>query len=249
MIKKLVFIVIFGLLTIISTEAQILETGLQGGITYYNGDWNPGVPYNMVKPVGGLVARYSEGTRWAFALNVNSGMYATDDRFARDVKPLFPPQVRDSLTQMITNSISTASIVAEFNFYDFFTGSEKDFITPYIFGGIGMMWHNAIQPITDSLSPIYDFPKNLIEDSFKNSIILPFGVGIKYSISYRFGLSAEWRMIKTFTDELDIQLENRTAPYNDMNNNDWLNFTTISLTYKFVLAKKFICNDNPKVKY
>ncbi len=244
MIKKLVFIVIFGLLTIISTEAQILETGLQGGITYYNGDWNPGVPYNMVKPVGGLVARYSEGTRWAFALNVNSGMYATDDRFARDVKPLFPPQESKNT---LTNNISTASIVAEFNFYDFFTGSEKDFITPYIFGGFGMMWHDTIYVNKDIAYNNYHLPFNYEENKF--SVIFPFGVGIKYSISYRFGLSAEWRMIKTFTDNLDYIMENRTAPYNDVNNNDWLNFTTISLTYKFVLAKKFICNDNPKVKY
>jgi len=199
-----------GLTPLICVHAQTLETGVTGGISYYNGDLNPAIPYYQLRSVYGLLARYNAGTRWAFTSTFTMGQYAFDATYARTLP--------DTPVEPITAEISTISVVAEFNFYDYFTGSEKDFISPYIFGGIGAMTHRLDN----------------------EPIIFPFGLGVKYSLSERLGASAEWRMNKTFTDTLDGDVP---GAINDAGNNDWTSFTTISLTYKFVLFKKYPCNN------
>ena len=107
------------------------------------------------------------------------------------------------------------------------------------------------------------------------SFSMPFGIGFKYSISARFGISFEWGMRKTITDYLDDvsttyyldgdQIDpGNTAevmsdptfehkPYQERGNpktNDWYNFTGITLTYKFRLFGNKGCTDERRrVKY
>lgn len=233
MVKKLVILILVAFPGL-SLTAQNLETGLLGGVSYYNGDLNPGVPYNKVKPVYGFLGRYSKGTRWAFTANFITGTYASDTRYAR------ASHVTESIFE---KSISSISVVAEFNFYDYFTGSQKDYVTPYIFAGFGVFGTADAIGFTERLA--------------FNRMNFPFGVGFKYSISERIGFSAEWRMNKAFADDLDNVFRTpeaspsnyNTLPYDDKGTNDWFNFTTIALTYKFNLSKKHSCNNFDNQQY
>ncbi|MDO8898512.1 MAG: DUF6089 family protein [Bacteroidales bacterium] len=225
------FILLFLLSLAFSGSAQMLETGLFGGVTYYNGDLNPGVPYNTPKQAFGFIARYSEGTRWAFRMSFTTGVLASDGKFSR---------VNTVSNASFEKNISDLGVVAEFNFLDYFTGSEKTYATPYIFGGFSIF---AAQE--------GGFSQSL---SF-NQISFPFGVGFKYSLTERLGLTVEWKMHKTFTDDIDNTMALQAIadgdpldptiygrPFDDIGVSDWFNFSGVTLTYKFNLEKKHKCN-------
>lgn len=129
-------------------------------------------------------------------------------------------------------NFSDISVVAEFNFFDYFTGSQKDYMTSYIFGGLSY----------------FGIGTNFSQSLGFNSLSIPFGFGFKYSIGKRIGLTAEWRMHKTFTDNLEGDL-NWITGETDSNNNDWFNFTGIGITYKFNLEKRQACNSFKDVAF
>lgn len=227
--KRLIILLLMSTMFSIAS-AQSLELGGFAGVDYYNGDLNPAVPYNKIKPVYGFMARYSKGTRWAFRTNFTTGVLASDGKYARvDV-------VND---QSFEKVLSDLSIVAEFNFFDYFTGSQKDYVTPYIFGGISMFGHDT---------------SSFVQSLTFTNLSLPFGVGVKYSLTKKLGITVEWKMHKAFADDIDntITLKSLASgnpdiglsgiAYDDPNTNDWYSFTGITLTYKFNLEKKHKCN-------
>lgn len=218
MIKKLlVFAMICTALT--STNAQSIELGAFGGLSYYNGDLNPTLPFVPLKPAFGIVGRYSKGTRWAYSMAVTSGGVGADGRNAR---------VNTAQVFSFDEQVTDISLVAEFNFFDYFTGSEKEYMTPYLFAGIAYFGSGE------------DFAQSL---AF-NRLSVPFGIGFKYSLTDRIGLSAEWRMHKAFADNLEgkVVTDAWETGQSDPNNNDWYNFTGISITYRFSLQKRQACN-------
>ncbi|MBK9290933.1 MAG: hypothetical protein IPM52_04840 [Bacteroidetes bacterium] len=202
-------------------HAQNLELGPAAGIAYYNGDLNPGMPFQDVEPAFGLVARYSKSTRWAYRLNILSGRLATSGNYAR------VDTVRDI---PFNTPFQEAGLVAEFNFFDYFTGSEKSYATPYLFAGLGATRIQA----TDATGTAWRLPLHA-----------SFGLGFKYSLTNRLAVGAEWGMRRAFADYLDhsdaIPL-NETAKWDDPGKTDWYNFTGVSLTYRFSLQKKHKCD-------
>lgn len=202
------------------SNAQDLELGVLGGVSYYNGDWNPGIPFNQPEPAFGFLARYSKNTRWAYRANFSMGTLTSNNRFAR---------VTETVPAAFSTKISDISLLVEFNFYDYFTGSRKDYATPYIFAGVSYFG------IGESRNQSIGF----------NRFSIPFGFGFKYSINKKLGLGMEWRMHKTFSD--DIEIVQIDTP--DKNSNDWFNFTVISLTYKFDLEKRQSCNSFENTRF
>ncbi|KAF0129618.1 MAG: hypothetical protein FD155_2210 [Bacteroidetes bacterium] len=215
MIKKLV--VFFVLSTLFfGAEAQNLEVGAFGGVSYYNGDLNPGMPYNKPEPSFGVLGRYSKGTRWAYRGAFTTGKLSSDGKYAR---------VNTMADSAFTTSISDISVIVEFNFFDYFTGSQKDYVTPYIFGGISYFGTG------DNFNQSIGF----------NRFSIPFGFGFKYSIGKRLGISAEWKMHKALADDLEQDVTFETGS-SDPNTNDWFGYTGIGITYKFNLEKRQACN-------
>ncbi|NOU46968.1 MAG: outer membrane beta-barrel protein [Bacteroidales bacterium] len=178
-----------------NSQAQSLEIGLFGGGSYFITDANPSLHFKNVKPAFGIVGRYYSGSRWAF----RSSITKTDS---------------DTLS-----GLTDVSILAEFNFFEYYTGSNKNYVSPYIFGGISTFFHN---------------PKDANDNNLQ--ISFPFGVGVKYSISKRVGVAFEWRMHKSMRDDLDrITLEPNKYQ------KDWYNFTGISFTYRLDLSNPGAC--------
>lgn len=244
---------------------QTGEVGLFGGVSYYIGDLNPAKHFLSSKPAYGVVARVNLNPRWSFTLNGYRGTVTGDD---------YVSNTNTSRGLQFESEILDISAVAEFNFFEYITGSKRDVFTPYIFGGIGYFHFNPesagvkLRDIgTEGQQAGFEDrkPYNL------HSVSIPFGIGFKYSISRRFGLTAFWGMRKTFTDYLDdvsrtyylngaqIDPDNSAQvlsdptfqhqPYMERGNpttNDWFNFSGVTLTYKFNLFGKRKCDDQPR---
>lgn len=207
-----------------SVSAQTLEVGLFGGGSYYLGEMNPAVPFKNTQLAYGAIARYNQDLRWSFRLSYQRGGIKGYDEQTGRLEP------QDYSFEAKVNDIS---LVAEFNFLEYFTGSRRNFFTPYIFGGVG---YSILSNVSSEAS-----------DSFKNSFVIPFGFGFKYSVSKKIGIGLEWGMRKTFTDYVDgvnsIEYQTGDASLSDAADNwDWYNLFGLSVTYKINLRSKLKCN-------
>jgi hypothetical protein len=250
----------------VSAFAQTAEVGFFGGLSYYLGDINPGIHFLMSKPAYGALARVNLDTRWTVKLNYYRGEVKGDDKTGK---------TNPDRNLRFESKISDIAVTGEFNFYDYMTGSRKNTLTPYIFGGIGVVIFNPTAGGVKLKSVGTEGQQIGFDGRKPYSLVaftIPFGVGFKYSLNRRFSVTGEWGMRKTFTDYLDDvsttyylngsqitddpeQLlsdptKNHLA-YEERGNpttNDWYNFSGITLTYKFRLYNKNKCPNQWKEK-
>jgi hypothetical protein len=242
--------------------AQIMEVGVFGGGSYYLGDVNPSGHFKGTKLAYGILARYNFDTRWAIKLSGYRGTLKGEAS-----QSWFLPNRGLSFETPITD----ISAVAEFNFLPYFTGSKRNWITPYIYAGIGMFFFSPtsggvnLQPLgTEGQQVGYQGRKPYALVGFD----VPFGLGAKISLGQRFGLTVFWEMHKAFSDYLDdisttYYLDGTTIDPNDpaqyysdptqtyqpgmqrgnSKNDDWYSFSGITITYKFALDANKKCRD------
>ena len=198
--------------------AQDIEFGAFGGGAYYLGDINPNKQFAMTKPAYGLIARYNLDTRWTVRLNVLRGTLSSDDniiKYRKDRGAKFKADVNEISAQM------------EVNFLDYFTGSNKTYVSPYLFGGMGFFL-----------------------SKYASSFCVPFGIGVKYSLSKKIGLGAEWGMRKTYSDNVDgmpaTYSNTDKRQYSDSQTNDWYSFAGVTLTYKIEIGSRPRCLNSVK---
>ena len=248
---------------------QVIEVGPSVGLSYYMGDINPKMPLRQSSLGLGAVVRYYGGTRWAFRLSYSYLNLRGDDAVSN-----FMPK-RGLAFKTTAHDVS---IVAEFNFFDYFTGSKRSYISPYIFGGISGFYFNPKALDGTQLSGIStdveDYGSKSDSLKYSNwSASVPFGVGVKYSAGKKVGLALEWRMHLTFTDWIDdchayYPNYDETKPnsqYIDPGNlagegklyiqrgnrhdTDWFGYLNFSIVYKFVLPGNDDCNPGSDKKY
>ena len=260
--KKITLIMMMVLAGLGIQAQKTMEVGVLGGGSYYIGDLNPSVPFLLTKPAYGLVARLNLDSRWTVKLSGFRGKIAGDDNISN---------AREYRDLKFESDITDVSAVIEFNFFNYITGSTRNFLTPYIFGGVGML---MFKPEADgvSLRELGTEGQNIGFDDRSpyntTQLVLPFGIGFKYSLNKRLGLAFEWGVRKTFTDYIDdisttyyldgesIDPSNTAEimsdptmihkPYESRGNastNDWYSFIGVSLTYKFKLGREKSCSD------
>jgi hypothetical protein len=262
--KKHLIALVFTLVGTFS-YSQTAEVGVFGGLSYYLGDLNPGIHFLLSKPAWGFLARVNLDSRWTVRGDFYRGNVKGDDRTGQT----------NSLRNLRFNSkITDIAAIAEFNFFDYMTGSRKNILTPYIFIGIGMVIFN---PEADGvkLKDVGTEGQNIgFDGRTPYSLVaftIPFGVGFKYSLNKRFSLTGEWGMRKAFTDYIDdvsttYYLDGTTItapeellsdptrihqPMQERGNpttRDWYNFSGVTLTYKFRLYNKNKCPNEWKEK-
>lgn len=244
------------------SSSQDIEVGLYGGASYYLGDLNPGMHFQNTQIAYGVLARYNIDTRWAVRLSGYRGKVrgtAAQSNFLPDRGLAF------------TSNITDISAVAEFNFLDYFIGSRRSYISPYIFAGFSVFFFKptsggvALQPLgTEGQNIGYEGRKPYSLVGFS----VPFGLGVKISLARRLGLTVFWEMHKTFTDYLDdvsktyylsgpaINPDDPEQYLSDpamdhqpgmqrgnSRNWDWYSFSGITLTYRFSLVGSRRCRD------
>lgn len=184
-----------------AAHSQIMEVGASVGLSYYMGDINPHKPFVQSKLGWGAIVRYYDGTRWAFRLAYSNLQLDCSDK-ASGYRP-------ERGLSFHTN-VHDIAFLAEFNFFDYFTGSKRNRISPYIFGGISILLFNpkaddgtALCNVLTDVGNDGEIADNGAAKYRKVAASIPFGIGVKYSVSRRIGLAAEWRWHYAFTDWLD----------------------------------------------
>ena len=225
--KKAVIILIF-IISAFSSQAQ-LEVGVFAGGSYYVGDLNPSYPFLQTSFSYGAVARYNLNNRWTARLNFYKGRLLGDD-----TKSNFLPERE----LKFESDIYEGSVVMEFNFLPYFTGSMKNFFTPYIFGGLGLFYNKPQLGGTDlrDMGTEGQYYSAFLLDETRDeysyfNLAIPFGVGVKYSFSKRICVSVEWGMRKTYTDYLDDVSTTYYLPGNQTPPPNNENYTLTRLNY------------------
>jgi hypothetical protein len=256
---------VIGLITLLFSfpaSSQTLELGVFGGGSYYLGELNPSLHFNQTQLAYGILARLNFNPRWAIKASYSRGKVKGDDNDNALIE-------NNGLN--FVSTINDISVVAEFNFLEYFTGSKRNSFTPFIFGGVGFFTFNpksqdgvALQPLgTEGQNEGFDgrSPYN------RWGVSIPFGFGLKWSVSKRVGLAFEWGMRKAFTDyiddvsttfylpgesinpEIDAQYYSDPTmthdPYMQRGNEktwDWFNYTGVTVTYKINLRSRLKCN-------
>ncbi|OOQ61166.1 type IX secretion system protein PorG [Mucilaginibacter pedocola] len=172
------------------------EIGGSAGGAGYIGDLNP----SPFKPSGGsgaiFIKRNFNGYLSARA-NYQWGKIAGADSTSSS------EQLRNR-NLSFTDKLSELSLMAEFNFMKYIPDAGKNKYTPYIFLGIG----------STSFSPRTIYQGNEIElrelrtegqtSAYKtNTLVIPYGAGIKYNIGGKWTMGAEVGYRYTRTDYLD----------------------------------------------
>ncbi len=196
-------LLLLGILMAPALWAQRSEAGIMLGTSYYLGDLNVDQHFGLAQPAGGLLYRYNLNPRWAFKMNAYYGEIVGDDASKAGENQQrnlsFKSGVLDIGAQM------------ELNFFRYFTGSQKSYFTPYIFGGVALFSFNPkaeyngewyeLQPLGTEGQGTTAYPDR--KTYSLTSVSFPFGLGFKYSLSRKVCIGGEWGMRKTFTDYLD----------------------------------------------
>jgi hypothetical protein len=242
--------------------SQTLEFGAFGGVSYYLGDLNPGKQFQQVQPAYGVLGRYNIDDRWTVKL---SGYHGTVKGSSQSSTFLPGNELK------FESPITDISAVAEFNFFEYFTGSHRNNITPYIYAGVGVFWFNP-QADGQDLRALGTEGQTIGYDGRKPystmGISFPFGLGVKYSLSKKFCLTAFWELHKTFSDYIDdvsqtyyldghsINPDDIASVYSDptrshepgmqrgnSHTKDWYSFAGVAVTYKFIIGSGKKCRD------
>ena len=239
--KVLTVFLILALSLLMPKEAnsQIMEVGATGGLSYYIGDINPSKHFNQSEIGFGASLRYYQNLRWAFRFQ-----YSRLDLTSSDEVVAFRPE----RNLAFNSDVNDFALIAEFNFFNYWTGSKKERITPYIFAGVSLLSFNSTDLEGNALQP----QKNEGVDYSTLSWSVPFGIGVKYSISKRLGATLEWRIHKTFTDYIDdiegYYLDEPEMQRGNGNshvfgyNNDWYGILALTLSYRFNLPSRTVCH-------
>jgi hypothetical protein len=264
---RALYIPLFSLLCLFANlQAQAqnnIEVGLFIGDAYYLGDLNPDVHFRNAQLAYGVMARYNLDDRWSVKLGITRGTVKGNSEQAN-----FLP----GRNLQFESPITDFSLMGEFNFFSYFTGSRWNWITPYLYAGVGgfifqpTSGGTKLQPLgTEGQNVGYEgrTPYKTIE------VNIPFGLGVKVSIGKKIGLTAFWEMHKTFTDYIDdvsttyyligtaIKPDDQAGMLSDptrnhlsgmqrgnSKSNDWYSFSGLTVTYKFDLKGRRKCKEN-----
>lgn len=252
-------------------DPKTLEIGPHVGVSYYMGDLNPMLPFAQSQLQYGGLVRFNYDNRWTFRFDYSRATVMAADEVTK---------WRPERGLNFTSKINDFSVVAEFNFLEYYTGNPKKNVSPYIFGGISVFQYTPFAEVGGQLVNLREYNteaplgneakwyEKLTDKSMPVALSIPFGFGVKFSISRHMAGTVEWRMQKTFTDYLDdvatvypeqhaiyaaddgttYDLTDPTGNYiagqqrGNASFNDWFGMARVSLTWKFNLPDGRGCN-------
>ena len=197
-----------------------LEIGAGVGAVNYLGDYNASL-FGELQPMGAVMAKYKANPHMAVALTVGYGkLQGSSD----NAKTWYPEGERYEFSK----SLIDVGLRFEYNFWAYGTGREyrgAKPLTPFLAFGLGFTYADT-------------------PSGGQTAANLPIGAGIKYKVSDRLNLTAEWRIHFTGSDNLD----GVSDPYGIKSsglfkNTDCYSVIQLSLTYD-IWAKCKTCNND-----
>lgn len=235
--KKIVLVLITVLLTVSGFAQNTADIGIWGGTSSYWGDVKEVPPVQTFNLNMGGYFRYNFNPRVGMRIMFLTGKLSADG-FVEDEPWDFSKNAQD------------LSMQVEINYLKYIMGERKTPFTPYIMGGIGVMYFPyTYDPVR--LAAINPGLPGAIES--EESVIaptIPFGFGIKFSVGERMGIGVEYQLRKLFSDKLDdlddhLSFKSTTSDgeetikYTDfLHNNDWPGYLGVHITYKIYLSKQ-----------
>ncbi|MEY3399300.1 MAG: hypothetical protein RL220_1894 [Bacteroidota bacterium] len=179
------------------------ELGIAVGTAYYIGEINPTSHFGTrLKLSGGLTYRENLSKRWTIKTGLLYGQVEAWDADSDD------PWMRNRNLHF-RNQFFEGSMIAELNFFDYQIGNRQNWISPYLFAGLG---YYSMKPQANfkgnwyELQPLGTEGQGTSEGEKKYSISglsAPFGAGLKMNVWAIFALSLDWGVRKTWTDYFD----------------------------------------------
>lgn len=195
-----------------SQNERVVEIGAGAGISYYLGDYNK-IPFYHSRPSAGVFYRHNLDKRFALKGSFNILRIAGNKNSIPQAKKIW------YLPDEFATKIYDLNAVGEFNFIPYIPANKKYLFSPYVLAGVGL---------------------NFFEDMFnKFQFVIPFGVGIKYTVWDNYTIALETSFYKTFTDFIDYEyatindknVRNAGKQKNYNGNNDWYSFFGIKMSY------------------
>jgi hypothetical protein len=179
-------------------RAQTWEIGGSIGGAGYMGDLNPNNPVKVSGVSAGIFGKRNFDGYFSAKLNIGVGSIAAYDSRSNN------PQFRDRNLNF-KDQLREASIIGEFNFMNYIPDAGRNKYTPYIFTGIGITSFapqaQDFQGGTRSLRPLKT--EGQVKTYNDKTVVIPYGLGIKYNLSGKFTIMADMGYRYAFTDYLD----------------------------------------------
>jgi len=194
---KIVFVCLFLSSALQSQEG--IEYGGHVGIAYYFGDLN--TSYNLSKPgyAIGLKFRRNYNERLSLAGSIDYARISASDSNSNNA-------FEKNRNLDFYSNIIDGSVVLEFNFFPYTHGSEDEYYTPYLFGGMSMMRFN---PKTELDGETYNLREFGTEGQFQGNeyglmtAAFVYGIGLKWDINRDWSLNAQISGRNVFSDYID----------------------------------------------
>lgn len=220
---------------------QSYEVGGGFGTAVYSGDLLRRIDPGQAGLQGTLFGKRNFDNVWSVRLGVNRARISAAD----SIKPI------DALATLrnahFSGSITEVSALVEFNFLDFVNHKSEFRFSPYAFFGLGYTFFSGEGRIHGGIdSENYDF----------NTLVIPFGGGVKYILSEQLTLGVELGFRPTTSDYLDklegqlpaverydIPLSSTSSAltqginFGNPNTKDWYYFLGVTLSYSLNKAR------------
>jgi opacity protein-like surface antigen len=173
------------------------EVGLMMGLASYQGDIAPDV--QVYYRNYGAFAKKQLNSYVGVRLNVEMQKLASHDMLSLDPYAI----LRNANFQI--NTIE-ASVMGEFNFLNFISGSRNKKFTPYVGFGVGYL-HILDTIRNNNTSVVIISTDDVLSGKQKQpglNLTLPLNLGFKYNIYRKFNIFAEATYRYTTTDKLDF---------------------------------------------
>lgn len=189
--------IIFLLFISYHLQAQTWEVGGAIGGAGYQGDLNLNSPVKLSGVQGGLFVKRNFDGYFSTKLNFTMGRISADDSKSNS------EQFRNR-NLSFSDNIKELSLIGEFNFMKYIPDAGPNKYSPYIYTGIGVTSYN---PRTKYQGSTHDLRELRTEGQAKpygkNTMVIPYGVGLKYNFDSKWTVAGDVGYRFTFTDYLD----------------------------------------------
>ncbi len=178
-----------------SLYAQYNEAGLQVGLSNYVGDLSENkMNAATFKPLIGIFARRNFTKYLSVKASLTKAEVTGSDVYAKQ------QEIRNRNLSFRSDVVELA-VTGEINFSPYNIRAKETGV-PYFFAGIALAHFN---PQAQMRGAWYDLQPLRTEGKkySRNTMAIPFGLGMKFNISYKLNFGFEFGARKTFTDYLD----------------------------------------------
>lgn len=200
MIKKF-FLVVLVLLNTFILSAQDFRINLFGGIANYSGDLQEkSLTFQQSRYALGLWGSYDYSDKLMLRTGLHYAQVNAADRFQTD-------QLRKLRNLSFASNILEFHAAAEYHFL----GMSSRVFSPYILGGLAVFHTNPyvnttngkifLKPLSTEGQGLTGFPDR--KEYKLTQLAIPFGAGVRMTLSDRIDVGAEFTYRKTFTDYID----------------------------------------------